>query len=97
MNNIPGVWAFALLALASYRSWRLLAEDSILNRPRAWAVRSEGVSEFLSCPWCAGFWVALAWWGAWLLWPHGALVAAVPFALAAAVGAAASLLGALED
>ncbi len=83
-------WPFLLIALAAYRTWRVLAEDTILDRPRARLVRSEGVSEFLSCCWCTGFWVAVSWWAAWLAWPHAATWAAVPFALSAAVGLVAS-------
>jgi hypothetical protein len=86
-------WPFVLLGLAAYRTWRLLAEDTILDRPRAWVVRSEWVSEFLSCCWCAGFWVAVAWWAAWLAWPHETIWAAVPFALSAALGLVASHVG----
>lgn len=83
-------WPFILLALAAYRTWRLLADDTILDRPRAWVVRSERVSEFASCCWCLGFWVTLAWWASWELWPHGTLLAAAPMALAAIVGLVAS-------
>lgn len=96
MSHIPAAWPFALLTLAAYRSWRLLAVDTILDRPRAWLVRSDGASEFLSCPWCSGAWVALAWWAPWLAYPHGALVAAVPFALSAALAAIATALDSLN-
>ncbi len=78
---IPDAWEFVLLALSAYRTWQLLANDSILDRERARL--TAGAREFLACPFCAGFWVALGWWAAWLLWPHGAVVAAVPFALSA--------------
>lgn len=97
MNHIPAAWPFALLALAAYRSWRLLAVDTILDRPRAWLVRSEGASEWLNCPWCSGAWVALIWWAAWFAYPHGALVATVPFALSAALAAVAQTLDALAS
>lgn len=76
-------WVFALLALAAYRSWQLLANDSILERPRSHL--PESVREFLECPFCAGFWTAAAWWGAWEMWPHATVVVAVPFALSAAL------------
>jgi len=105
------VWAFVLIAVASYRVWRLLAEDTILDRPRRWALRlgswregqpaPEGyrakVGEFVACPWCMGFWIALAWWGAWQLWPEGAVVPAVPFALSAAVAFCNAVVGALTE
>jgi hypothetical protein len=64
---------FVLLALAAFRIYRLIAEDTILDKPRRWLLRmgdwrEEGdpVPEryrrewaiFLTCPWCLGFWVS---------------------------------------
>lgn len=82
----PGVWAFSLLSLASWRLWKLLAEDTILDWPRARLVGNEYVSELVSCPWCLGAWVAVCWWAGWWACPHTTLVVAVPFALSATVG-----------
>lgn len=85
---IPGPWEFALLALAAWRCWWLLSEDDILNR---WRERIHGrwprlVEDFVGCPFCAGAWIAVGWWAAWyLLSDKWVTVAAVPFALAAAV------------
>lgn len=103
--SVPNWYELALLALAAFRVFRLIAEDDILDRPRSWALRygdwREGQAlpvgyrakwaEFLTCPWCAGFWISLAWWGAWQLWPHGTTVATVPFVISAAVGLVAKL------
>lgn len=80
---IPSWWVFVLLALAAWRTWLLLAEDTILDRARRRL--PEPWTDWLTCPRCAGFWVALAWWAAWLIWPHGVTVASVPLALSAAV------------
>jgi hypothetical protein len=107
--NITNWWAFVLLGLAAYRIFRLLAEDSILDGPRAKVLglprtwhegqpipknyRSK-LADFLICGWCAGFHICLVWWVAWLVWPHGTLVAAVPFALSTIVG---SVTHALSD
>jgi len=49
--------------LAVYRITRLIVEDSILAGPRnralAWAdVHAPKVSEWASCYWCSGLWVA---------------------------------------
>lgn len=101
MSNIPGWWESLLLALAAYRIFRLLAEDTILDRPRRAALRLDAEWQnddddpgpryrqewglFLTCPYCAGFWIALAWWLAWLLWPHATVLVAVPWALSAVV------------
>jgi hypothetical protein len=89
-----------LVALAAWRTWHLLAEDTILDRPRRYVTRLGdwqqegdpvppdhrfGLREFIECPYCLGFWVALAWTGFYALWPDATTWAAVPFALNAAV------------
>jgi hypothetical protein len=99
--NIPGWWPAALLGAAAWRVFQLIAFDEILEGPRRYVTRlgktwkkdgdpipaayREKIALFVTCPYCAGFWIALAWWGAWQIWPHGTLVAAVPFALSAVV------------
>lgn len=103
--SVPGPWQFALLALGTYRVWRLAAIDDMpwLVRGRNWAVGAEelaGVWTFrrptlahmISCPWCLGWWSSLAAVALWWLAPHAALLIAVPFAVAAAVGAFGHLL-----
>ena len=88
---VPNWYALVLLALAAYRIWRLLAHDTILDPLRHLLVRAESKQEeFLQCPFCLGFWVALAWWLAWVAWPHWTLVVAVPFALSALVALVAT-------
>ena len=90
--NIPEPWQFALLALAAFRVWKLIGDDAILDTPRDWALARLGdtwgkKAEYLiTCPWCAGTYIVLAWWGAWQLWSHATLVAAGVVALGAAVG-----------
>jgi hypothetical protein len=95
--RIPDWWEAVLLSLAAYRSWRLLAEDDLLDRPRRillrigsdWRQQGDPVpvgyraawAEFLTCPACFGFWVALAWWGAWLGLDEWATMAAAPLAI----------------
>ncbi len=96
--SIPGWFPFILLALAAFRTWRLLGEDDILNRPRRYVTGlpqdwkdgdaipkgyREWLVDFIECPYCSGAWMAFAWWGAWEIWPHGATVVAVPLALSA--------------
>lgn len=85
--NIPNWWETALLALASFRIWKLLADDTILNAPRERILGGrERLSEFLDCPYCSGFWIALAWWGAWEWQPRWTLISASPWAINAASG-----------
>jgi hypothetical protein len=88
MGMIPSVFEFILLALAAFRLWKLIGDDAILDVPRDRLLErvSEGWTYFVTCPWCLGAWSALAWWLAWIAWPYGAVVVAVPFALSAVVG-----------
>jgi hypothetical protein len=95
---IPEPYELVLLALAAFRVWKLVADDRILDRPRDWLIARMGGdspravywSDFLVCPWCAGFWITLAWWGAWYAWPD-AVIVAVPWAISAVVGLLGSL------
>lgn len=104
--SVPDWWASILLFLAAFRIWRLISKDIILDpiRSRLLGISSdwkegdpvpatfrEGLSEFVLCPWCLGFWITLAWWAAWQVDEHLALIAATPFALSTAVGMIAKL------
>ena len=104
--TVPNWYQLLLLGLAAYRVFRLLAEDVVLDRPRAWLVGlsgwtagqrtptsyREGLAEFLTCPACAGFYVSLGWFASFQLWPHGTVVVAVPFAISTVVIVFAALL-----
>jgi len=104
--SIPDWYTLSLLSLAAYRVFRLLSEDDILDRPRAWVLGYRGwqegqslpdsyrvkAAEFVSCSACLGFWCSLAFVGAWWLWPHGTTVVCVPLAVSTLVIAVASLL-----
>lgn len=98
---VPTPFELFLLAAASFRVWRLLAEDDILDRPRGWLLRlprewkagdatpasyKEGWATFLTCPWCMGFWVSLAFYGFWLWEPQWTLAVATVGTISAAVG-----------
>ena len=91
---IPEPWEAIMLALAAWRIFQLLAEDDLLEEPRRYVTSriSEYWQDFLTCPYCAGFWIAGAWWLAWYAFPTGTLVAATPFVLSAGVIAAAKVL-----
>jgi hypothetical protein len=91
---IPESFEFILLALAAFRVWKFLADDTLLDplrdrlldlfesHPRA----ATYLTEFFVCPWCFGAHISLAWWVAWLIWPTGTLIVATPWALSAVVG-----------
>lgn len=104
--SVPGWWEAALLALASHRIFRLIALDTILDRPRAWALNAgdwrpdsgddpprrfrAGLATFISCPWCAGFWITVAVYVFWQIFPHATLVVAAPLAISSAAALIAS-------
>lgn len=49
-----------LIGMASYRIWRLIAEDSITEAPREWVLARmpEKIDEMVRCSWCLGTWLA---------------------------------------
>lgn len=106
--DVPSWYELTLLALAAWRVFQLLAYDDIaegLRRyvtrvPKSWDGESpitaksyrETFALFIQCPYCAGFWIALVWWVAWLIFPTETLFVAVPLALSAGLIAAARIL-----
>ena len=92
--SIPEPWEAILLALAAWRIFQLIAEDTILDGPRRYVTaRLDAKWElFILCAYCAGFWIAVAWWAAWQIEPEWTLIVAVPWALSAGVVAAAKVL-----
>jgi hypothetical protein len=104
----PNWYQLVLLALASFRIWRLLAEDTVLDTPRRALLRlgktweregdpvpadyRAGWGSFISCAWCLGFWISLAWWGAFQWDEHWTVVVAVPWAISAAAGMIAHVM-----
>jgi hypothetical protein len=106
--NIPNWYELALLALAAWRTFHLIAFDDILDRPRRHVTRlnktwkqegdatgekyREGLANFITCPYCMGFWVSVAVWAAWLVFPTETVWVAVPLALNAGLIGAQRLL-----
>jgi hypothetical protein len=86
--DAPDWWAFVLLFLAAYRSWRLIALDAIFDRWRQPVLRRvpEKLHQGVECPFCFGAWFAIGWWLAWIVSHDWATIIATPFALSAAVG-----------
>lgn len=98
--NIPSWWQFTLLSLAAFRVFRLISEDTILDRPRAWLLGYSGWKEgeklpdsyrvkwgeWITCPWCLGFHLSVILWLLWLWQPTWMVGLCTPFALSAMVG-----------
>jgi hypothetical protein len=83
---VPSPFEAVLLALAAWRIWHLIALDDITDRPRRYVTEGRPkLLDFIECPYCMGFWVALGWVGFYAAWDTGAAWAALPFALNAVV------------
>lgn len=74
--HLNGPMWWAVCAAAVFRLTRLVTSDAITERFRRWAVRRQGdhkrLAYFLTCPWCVGFWMAVAVAALVTLWPTGA-------------------------
>lgn len=105
--NVSDEFEIILVAIAAWRTFNLIAFDKVLNQPRQWLVKlgwdwKEGdeIPEqykldwayFLTCPYCAGFWISFVWWVAWLIAPHPVAIFAVLFFFATTVVALAKPL-----
>jgi hypothetical protein len=85
-QTLPSPFEAVLLGLAAWRVWHLIALDDITDRPRRYITDGrDKLLEFIECPYCMGFWVALAWVGAYALNGEWTLWAALPFAVNAGV------------
>lgn len=98
----PDWWPSIVLALGTFRLFRLLSYDDFppVERLRAKILGEyppieedeepiyfrPTLAHFVGCPFCLGAWLSLAVYLAWLAWPHATMYAAYPFALSAAVG-----------
>ena len=97
--SAPDVLGLLIITLGVWRVWRVLSTDTVLDWPRdkllgtitlAGGVthyKRKRLAEFLGCPWCFGFWLALAACAAWHWWSKdNTVLLAVPFAASAGVG-----------
>ena len=88
--KIPDWFELVILIAAAWRTFQFICCDDLIERPRKrvlkWLDREgEYWTLFIECPYCAGFWNGLAWWGAWLISPFWATAIAVPWAISAGV------------
>lgn len=98
---IPDLYEIVLLAVAAWRTFQLLSDDDILDRPRRWALHlgdqweEEGdpvpdnyrfnAAAWLACPYCSGAWIGAAWWLAWLIAGDWALLFSTPLVISSVV------------
>lgn len=79
-----------VLALGVARIVHLIVEDRILESVRGRVLarlvrkKHDKLVILLGCVWCVGWWVTLAWSLAWLRWPDGTTLWAIPWAVAMA-------------
>ena len=79
---MPDWWEALLLALAAWRVWHLIALDDLTDRLRRYVTAGrERLLDFIECPYCLGFWVALGWVAAFAIDDTATLWAALPFAV----------------
>lgn len=52
------------------------------------------LARLIRCPWCAGAYISVAVWAAWLVWPTGTVEVMVPLAIMSLVGLVAKNLDA---
>jgi hypothetical protein len=106
--SVPYWWEALLLTLAAWRLFHLLAFDDILDRPRRYVTRlspgwkregdatgeqyRETLAMFITCPYCAGFWISAVIWILWLIFPTETVWLAVPLAVNAGLIGAQRLL-----
>ena len=85
--SVPAWYSLILLGVATWRTFQLIAFDTILNGFRNWLLRLDpewnpqakagqpgyeigktyrlDLAIWLTCPYCAGFWIGVVWLGAW--------------------------------
>ena len=88
-----------VLVLAGHRVFHLVAADTITKRWRerilgwdddqrrnGWPRDWKRLAEFIHCPWCLGFWIAVSGWIAFQHWPHATMTyAAWPLAISSGI------------
>lgn len=105
----PTAVELAVLSLAAFRAYWLLAEDTITEplRRRLTGYADDGTQLepvarlrlrlFIACPWCAGFWIAVLETIAWIAAPRATMIAALALTVSAAVALLAILTRRLID
>ena len=84
------IFTYLILVLAAYRVTRLITTDTILEgfRNWVWSRQDPGtkIGYLISCNWCTGFWVSLAFILGYLLVPNATFVVSLVLSTSALVG-----------
>lgn len=105
--TIPDWYQLLLLGAAAWRTFNLLGYDTIFDTPRNWLLGlpwrwkvGDEIPEkykrhwalFITCPYCAGFWISVAWFVAFQISEFWTIWAAVAFVINTLVVAQAKVL-----
>lgn len=105
--SVPDWYELLLLSFAAWRVFRLVSEDTILDRARGkllclpvdWEEGDDipdcfrvRLAEFITCRYCLGFWISVGFWVAWLVFPAETIFVSVPLAVSTLVVFVAKLL-----
>jgi hypothetical protein len=99
---IPDWYILILLSLAAFRIWKLLAEDTVLARPRERFLQLFGPRDerpavsvwiFMVCPWCLGAWLCGVVYAGWIAFGPGVWSSQEWFMAAVVVAAMSAIVG----
>jgi hypothetical protein len=84
------LFTYFIIVLAAYRATRLITTDIVLEGFRDWVwskySHEKGVGYLITCNWCAGFWVSLAFIAGYLIVPSVTFVVSLVLSTSALVG-----------
>lgn len=111
--SVPDWYSLLLLGVATWRTFQLIAFDTLLDKWRDKLFRLDekwekdgdplgdeyriGLATWLQCPYCAGFWIGVAWFTAWQITGKWTELAAVLFVLGTFAVAGHKTLSREED
>lgn len=101
MSYIPSPYHFVLLALATWRVWKIIADDDISQRPVNWLLSrklaGKWAAQLVDCVWCLGWWLSGISYAVWLSiigeWPDAVSEGVGAFGIWLALAAAVGLIG----
>lgn len=84
------LFTYFIIVLAAYRATRLITTDIVLEGFRDWVwskySHEKGVGYLITCNWCTGFWISLAFIAGYLIVPSVTFVVSLVLSTSALVG-----------